>query len=74
MRIKTKPVKYVSWELAKPGKYHYNPQRTIEDFIEWAEIGNGVGKFVRHVVKKELGQEMPGGKIIQINHFYVINA
>ena len=35
MRIKTKPVKYVSWELAKPGKYHYNPQRTIEDFIEW---------------------------------------
>ena len=34
MRIKTKPAKYVSWELAKPGKYHYNPQRTIEDFIE----------------------------------------
>jgi len=34
MKIKTKPIKYVSWELAKPGKYHYNPQRTIEDFIE----------------------------------------
>jgi len=34
MRIKTKPAKYVSWELAKPGKYHYNPQRKIEDFIE----------------------------------------
>jgi len=35
MRIKTKPVKYVSWELAKPGKkWHYNPQRRIEDFIE----------------------------------------
>jgi len=32
-RIKTKPIIYVSWELAKPGKkYHYNPQRTLEDF------------------------------------------
>jgi len=32
MRIKTKPIVYVSLELAKPGKYHYNPQRTLEDF------------------------------------------
>jgi len=32
-RIKTKPIIYVSWELAKPGKkYRYNPQRTLEDF------------------------------------------
>ena len=32
MRIKTTKAVYVSWELAKPGKYHYNPQRTLEDF------------------------------------------
>ena len=69
MKIKTKPVKYVSWELAKPGKYHYNPQRTIEDFIEWIVI-----KYVQIVDKKKSVQIMPGFKILLINQFYVRNV
>ena len=33
MRIKTKPIVYVSWELAKPGKkWKFKTQMTLEDF------------------------------------------
>ncbi len=32
MKIKTKPPIYIPWEFAKPGKYHYNPQKTIDDY------------------------------------------
>jgi len=32
MKIKTKPPIYIPWEFAKPGKYHYNPQKTMDDY------------------------------------------
>jgi len=32
LKIKTKPPIYTPYELAKPGKYHYNPQKTIDDY------------------------------------------
>ena len=32
MKINTKPLRYTPYEFMKPGKYHYNPQKTIDDY------------------------------------------